>query len=107
MKIAIYPLAETDIIRQFRYYLVDRDAPDAAFRFRDAVQASMEQLKAHPRMGVLQRGGINGLRSWPVKGFEQIRIYYLERADGVHVLRVLDGRRNVRRLLNPGNTRRS
>ena len=62
MKTEIYPRAEADIIRQFRYYLVDQDAPAVAFRFREAVIESVEQLKPHPRMGTL----------------EAIRIYYLE-----------------------------
>ena len=60
---------EADIIRQFRYYLVDQDAPAVAFRFREAVIESVEQLKLHPRMGTLFQGSISGLRSWPVKGF--------------------------------------
>jgi hypothetical protein len=47
-----------------------------AFGFRDAVKESVEQLKPHPRIGTLFEGSISGLRSWPVKGFEAIRIYY-------------------------------
>ena len=75
MKIEVYPRAEADIIRQFRYYLVDQDTPSVAFHFREAVIESVEQLKPHPRRGTLFRGSITGLRSWPVKGFEPIRIY--------------------------------
>ena len=43
MKIEVYPRAEADIIRQFRYYLVDQDAPSAAFPFREEV---IESTKA-------------------------------------------------------------
>ena len=71
MKTEIYPRAEADIIRQFRYYLVDQDAPAVAFRFREAVIESVEQLKPHPRMGTLFPGSIPGLRSWPVKGLRR------------------------------------
>ena len=74
MKIEIYPRAEADIIRQFRYYLVDRDAPLTAVRFREAVIVSVKQLHPHPRIGSIVRGSIPGLRSWPVKGFDMIRI---------------------------------
>lgn len=63
MKIEVYPRAEADIIRQFRYYLVDQDAPNVAFRFREAVIESVEQLKPHPKMGTRFRGSIMGLRS--------------------------------------------
>jgi hypothetical protein len=45
VKIEIYPRAEADIIHQFRYYLVDQRAPAVAFRFRNAVRESVDQLK--------------------------------------------------------------
>jgi plasmid stabilization system protein ParE len=99
VKIEISPRAEADIIRQFRYYLVDQGAPAVAFRFREAVIESVEQLKPHPRMGTLFQGSISGLRSWPVKGFEAIRIYYLEVPGRLRVVRILHGKRNVRRIL--------
>ena len=60
MKIEIYPRAEADIIRQFRYYLVDQDAPAVAFRFRDAVRESVDQLKTPSAHGHL----ISGLDLW-------------------------------------------
>ena len=44
MKIEIYPRAEADIVRQFRYYFVEQDAPAVAFRFNVAVKESIEQL---------------------------------------------------------------
>ena len=95
MKIEVYPRAEADIIRQFRYYLVDQDAPSAAFPFREEVIESVEQLKPHPRMGTLFRGSIMGLRSWPVKGFEPIRIYYVEVPGCLRVVRVLHGKQRA------------
>jgi plasmid stabilization system protein ParE len=93
------PRAETDIIRQFRYYLVNQDSPAVAYRFREAVIESVEQLKSYPRMGTLFRGSISGLRSWPVKGFEAIRIYYFEAPGCLRVLRILHGKRNIWRIL--------
>ena len=99
MKVELFPRAEADIIRQFRYYLVDRDAPMTAFRFRDAVKQSLDRLKPYPRIGSLFRGSIPGLRSWPVNGFEMTRIYYIEVPDTLRVLRILHGRRNIRQIL--------
>jgi toxin ParE1/3/4 len=53
-------------------------------------------------MGTMFSCSIAGLRSWPIKGFEATRIYYIE-ADGVLlVLRILHGKRNVRRVLREG-----
>jgi hypothetical protein len=36
MKHVIRPCARDDIIRQFRWYLIEQDASEAAFRFLDA-----------------------------------------------------------------------
>ncbi len=66
VKVELLPRAEADIIRQFRYYLVDQDAPLTAGRFREAVIDSINRLKARPRIGSRFRGSIVGLRSWPV-----------------------------------------
>ena len=99
MRIEIYPRAEDDIIRQFRYYLVVQDSPAVAFRFREAVIASIKQLGPHPLMGALIRGAIAGLRSWPVKDFEAIRVYYVGAPDVLRVVRILHGKRNVRQIL--------
>jgi plasmid stabilization system protein ParE len=50
----IRPAARDDIIRQFRWYLVEQDAPDAALRFPDAVDESVEELLRMPNMGAPQ-----------------------------------------------------
>lgn len=78
MKIEILPRAEVDIIRQFRYYLVQQDTPLTAVRFREAVKESVDQLRKNPGIGSTVQSPIPGLRSWPVKGFNIIRLYYLE-----------------------------
>jgi len=36
---------------------------------------------------------------WPVVGFEAIRIYYALEADAMHIIRILHGKRGVRRIL--------
>lgn len=97
MRIEIYPRAKDDIIRQFRYYLVDQDTPSMAFSFRESVIESIGQLKVHPRMGSMISGSIPGLRSWHLKGFEQIRIYYV--AGCLRMVRILHSKRDVRRIL--------
>ena len=102
MKYVIRPAARDDIIRQFRYYLVTENAPDAAFRFLDAVDDSIEQLLPLPHAGVprySKNPALEGLRSWPVKGFEDIRIYYLLLPNVLRVVRVLHGRRDVQGIL--------
>ena len=99
MKIGLFPRAKADIIRQFRYYLVEQDAPRTAVRFREAVIESVKRLEAQPRIGSVFRGSLPGLRSWPVKGFGMIRIYYVEAPGSLRVVRILHGKRNIRQIL--------
>jgi plasmid stabilization system protein ParE len=68
--VELFPRAEADIIEQFRYYLVDMGDSAAAFRFSEAVKKSLARLKQYPQIGSLRRSTVNGLRSWPVNGFE-------------------------------------
>ena len=51
MKHVIRPCARDDIIRQFRRYLIEQDAAEAAFRFLDAVDESVEELLRMPEIG--------------------------------------------------------
>jgi plasmid stabilization system protein ParE len=99
VKVELLPRAESDIVRQFRYYLLDRGAPLVAQRFREALRESLDLLKIHPCMGHLSRGSITGLRSWPIKDFETIHFFYIETPRAVRVIRILHGKRDVRRIL--------
>src|ERR1700683_5862867 len=42
---------------------------------------------------------LQDLRSWPVAGFEAIRIYYLVDEGAIRVIRILHGKRDVKRIL--------
>ncbi|MGC2229949.1 MAG: type II toxin-antitoxin system RelE/ParE family toxin [Candidatus Acidiferrum sp.] len=99
----LYRLAAgDDIERQFRYYLLAADAPEVAIRFREAVRRTVQSLRDHPQVGPRYASGnpqLQNLRSWPVAGFEAIRIYYLLEKETMHVLRILHGKRDVRRFL--------
>ena len=98
----IRPRAHDDIIRQYRWYLVEKDAPDAAFRFLDAVEKSVEQLIQMPGSGapkLLRNPALAGLRIWPVEGFEDMRIFYLVQGDSLKVIRILHGKRDINRIL--------
>ena len=102
MKISYRQAASDDVVRQFRYYLVTLNLPDIAVRFRDAVRRTVESLREHPFVG--PRYGstspqLQNLRSWPVAGFEAIRIYYLLDEDANRVIRILHGKRDVKRIL--------
>lgn len=102
MKHAIRPAARDDILRQYRYYLVAEAAPAVAQRFLKAVRETINHVCRLPRIGpitVLENPKLAGLRSWPVRGFEAIRIYYLPGKGGIRVIRVLHGKRDVNPIL--------
>ncbi len=102
MNSVVRPRARDDVIRQFRWYLVEQQAPDAAFRFLDAVEDSVEQLRRMPEIGApkaLSNAVLTGLRVWPVNGFEEIRVFYIVRAETLTVIRILHGKRDINRIL--------
>jgi toxin ParE1/3/4 len=76
--------------------------PEVAVRFRDAVRRTVQSLRLHPLIGPRYTSSnpqFQNLRSWPVAGFEGIRIYYLLDEDAIDVLRILHGKRDVKRFL--------
>jgi toxin ParE1/3/4 len=102
MKSIIRPAARDDILRQFRYYLVEQDNPKVADRFLTAVWRTMREIVRTPQGGApkhLSRETLRGLRSRPVKGFEDVRIYYLSQEGWVRVVRVLHGKRDINFIL--------
>ncbi|HZN69128.1 MAG TPA: type II toxin-antitoxin system RelE/ParE family toxin [Tepidisphaeraceae bacterium] len=79
-----------------------RDNLEAGKRFYDAVLHDMLQLSAMPGMGG-QRPSPNprlkGLRSWPIRGYRNFLIFYLPIENGIDVLRILHGARDVDRVI--------
>lgn len=102
MKVLYRQTASDDIVRQFRYYLLTADAPEIALRFREAVRRTIQSLGQNPHVGPRYSSStprLQNLRSWPVSGFEAVRIYYALEADAVHIIRILHGKRDVKRIL--------
>ena len=55
-----------------------------------------------PRIGAprpLKNPILVGLRSWAVVGFDDILIFYVVQPDALRVVRVLHGRRDIKRIL--------
>ncbi len=107
MKVFYRQAASDDVVRQFRHYLIEQNVPEIALRFRDAVRHTVDSLREHPLVGARYRSRkpeLQNLRSWPVAGFEAVRIYYLAESDAMHVIRVLHGKRDVKRILERGSS---
>jgi toxin ParE1/3/4 len=102
VKVSYRQAASDDLIRQFRYYLTVVEVPEIAIRFRDAARQTIKSLRQNPLVGPRYFPGnpqLQNLRSWPVVGFEAIRVYYLVDEEVVHVVRILHGKRDVKRIL--------
>jgi plasmid stabilization system protein ParE len=102
VKVLYRQAASNDIVRQFRYYLLSADAPEIAIRFREAVKRTIQSLSQNAYVGPRYSSSnprVQNLRSWPVAGFEAIRIYYALEADALHIIRILHGKRDVRQIL--------
>jgi toxin ParE1/3/4 len=102
VKVLYRQTAGDDIVRQFRYYLVTAEAPEIALRFREAVRRTIQSLSQNPHVGPRYSSNnprIQNLRSWPVAGFEAIRIYYAVEQEVMHIIRILHGKRDARRIL--------
>ena len=93
----ILPSAEADLAEIWEY--IARDNPENADRFIYRIfQTCQESLASSPHMG-RSRGELSpGLRSLTV---EDYIIFYRPTENGVEVVRVLHGRRDIERLLGP------
>ena len=107
MKVSYRQTASDDLVRQFRYYLLAADVPEIAVRFREAARRTIQSLREHPLVGPRYSSSnpqLHNLRSWPVAGFEAIRIYYLVDEDVIHIIRILHSKRDVKRILENEET---
>jgi plasmid stabilization system protein ParE len=80
VKFVIRPAAREDILRQYQYYLIEAENERVAALFLSAVQSTIAQVCRQPGIGVpkeLRNLKLVGLRSSPVRGFSDIRVYYL------------------------------
>jgi toxin ParE1/3/4 len=102
MKLFVQEAAEQDVLLQVAWY-ARKDLPRIALRFSAAVVAAFEALSARPRAGRPRKTdnpALAGLRTWPVKGFPEARVYYLLQTDLLVIVRVLHSKRNTDAILD-------
>lgn len=98
MKVTYRQASREDVTRQFRYYLIEQNLPHIALRFRGVVKKTVKALSQQPTMAppyILRNPELKTLRSWPVAGFEAIRIYFLLDTGSIHIIRVLHAKRDI------------
>lgn len=91
------PRARLDLLEQFVYF-GEHSGVELAERYFAAVDATCLLLVTHSQSGVAYDSGIarlQGLRRFPVKGFESYLVFYLPRQIGIDVIRVLHGARDI------------
>jgi toxin ParE1/3/4 len=98
--VAVLPRADRDLDDQFHYYMGKR-TPETAVRWLDRAHATFRFLLTQPGLGApcqAQNPELAGLRRWPIDGFGNHYVYYRPTDDGIEVVRVLGGFRDVRSL---------
>ncbi len=90
------PSAQRDIVECALF--IAEDKPLAAERFLGAVEATVQLLAEQPHTGRVQDFGnpqLEGLRCRPVRGFKNFVVFYFPTAEGIDVLHVYHGARDL------------
>lgn len=98
--------ARRDLLGYFAY-LEEQAGIDVAHRFLTAVTETAETLARMPKMGPVcgfQRPSLRRVRRWPVRGFERWLIFYLAKRDGISIVRVIHGSRDIEREMGERQT---
>jgi toxin ParE1/3/4 len=98
-RLVVREAVDRDVAEISDYYA--RESLDVAIRFLHAVRRAYEALLKMPGMGALRNfpnSRYAGVRSWPVKGFERILIFYRPIPDGIEIIRILHGARDLEKL---------
>ena len=69
-----------------------------------AAEEAFVRLAGMPSMGPrwnASAANLEGIRFWPVPGFQKYLVFYLPIDGGIRVLRVVHGSRNLARILAP------
>ena len=88
--------ARRDLVEHY-VHLAENASLETAERFLDNVRVSLDVLADQPLIGApltSRHPSLAGMRLWRVKGFDNVLIFYVPRARGVTVVRVLHGARD-------------
>ncbi len=89
-KVVLRPLAEADLDDIWWY--IAQDNPDAADSFLDRIEERLHALAQFPEMGITRDELMPSLRSLPIGNY---LIFYQPLNDGIEVVRVLPGMREL------------
>jgi toxin ParE1/3/4 len=95
--ILVRPAAERDLDEQAEY-LASHGNLELALRFYRAAEVTFELLAGRPRIGKVNQFRsrfLSHVRTFPLKGFPKHLVFYLPIEDGVEIIRVLHGARDL------------
>ena len=90
------PQAIADLYDIYDYIAVENHSRQNAERFIQRLNDSMAKLATHPLMGKDRSLYRSNLRAWPVGSY---LIFYEPIPNGIDVIRVLHGKRDIARVL--------
>jgi toxin ParE1/3/4 len=95
--------AKRDLIAQWVWY-AENASIEVADKFLVATEKALASLSVHPESGTpvfVRNAELQGLRRMPVSGgFEKILLFYVPLKDGVDLIRVVHGRRDLEKLFH-------
>lgn len=98
---SVKPKADRDL-DDYADYLAEQASLDVAIRFFDAARETFALLATQPDMGWRSRSEspeLKSLRVFRVTNFKHMLILYRPLPEGVEILRVVNGSRNLQALL--------
>lgn len=97
----VRPKADHDLDEQ-AYYFAAKAGPELGHRFLLSAHETFSLLATQPEMGWharLKNPLLASMRVFRVSGFEKMLVLYRPSPDGVEILRVIHGSRNIMALL--------
>src|SRR5262249_54082086 len=94
------PAARLDLVDYISYFA--QTSKPTAKRFRDAARRTFGDLVRLPGLGEkceTRNQRLAGLRVWPIRGFDNHLVFYREVPEGIEIVRVIHGARNIERIL--------
>ncbi len=91
------PRARRDLLEQFVYF-GEESSVELAERYIAAIDEVCDMLVKQPNAGVAYDSGIAGLegmRRFPIRGFENYLMFYVPHPGGIDVVRILHGARDI------------
>lgn len=95
--ITLRPRADQDIDEQFEYLAIEADLA-VARRFLAATRETLGKLLRNPEIGSVRTFAderLSELRVWPISGFRRYLVFYLPQPNGIEIVRILHGSRDV------------